>query len=87
MDKRVEFSKHALERITERGASCEFIGNAVNGGVKAVGYPSPKDQNIGILTAKDGEGTYWTAIYSGNMVITVRRAHKSEEKHYDETFR
>jgi hypothetical protein len=87
MDRRIEFTKHALERVTERGASSEFIGAAVRGGVKAVGYPSPKDPNIRILTAKDGEGKYWTAIYSGNMVITVRRAHKSEEKRYDETFR
>jgi len=87
MDNGIEFTKHALERIAERGASCEFIGNAVKGGVKAVGYPSPKDPDIRILTAKDDEGKYWTVIYSGNMVITVRRAHKSEEKRYDETFR
>jgi len=87
MDRRIEFTKHALERITERGASCEFIGTAVTGGVMAVSYPSPKNPNIRILTARDDEGKYWTVIYSGNMVITVRRAHKSEEKRYDETFR
>jgi hypothetical protein len=85
MDKGIEFTKHALERITERGANREFIGAAINGGVKAMAYPSPKDPNIRILTAKDGECKYWTAIYSENMVITVRRAHKSEEKRYDET--
>jgi len=87
MDKEIEFTKHALERITERGANCEFIETAVKGNVKAVGYPSPKNPNIRILTAKDDAGKYWTVIYSGNMIITVRRAHKSEEKRYDETFR
>jgi len=88
MDSEIEFSKHALERITERGANCEFIENALKGGVKdAMRYPSPKNPNIWILIAKDGMGKYWTVIYSEKIVITVRRAHKSEEKLYDETFR
>jgi hypothetical protein len=87
MGKEIEFTKHALERIAERGASCEFIETAVKGGVKAVGYPSPKDSIVRILTAKDSIGKYWTVIYSDNLVITVRRAHKAEEKRYDEIFR
>jgi hypothetical protein len=37
-------SKHALERIAERGASREFIETAINGGVKAAGYLSPKNE-------------------------------------------
>jgi len=81
------FTKHALERIAERGTSCEFIETAVRGGVEAMRYPSPKDPNICILTAKDDGDKYWTIVYSENTVITVRRAHKSEEKRYDETFR
>jgi hypothetical protein len=87
MDKGIEFTKHALERIAERGASREFIEMALNGGVKAVAYLSPKNHNVRILTAKDGDDKYWTAIYSENVVITVRRAHKSEEMRYGEAFR
>lgn len=86
MDRGIDFSKHALERIAERGASREFIETAVTGGVKTARYTSSKDPNIRFLTAKDGEDKYWTVIYH-ERIITVRRARKSEEKLYDKMFR
>jgi len=83
----VEFTKHALERLAERGASREFVEKMANGETKAVSFPSPKDASVRIITAMDGKGKYWTAICSANKIITVHRAHKQEEKRYDENSR
>jgi len=80
----VEFTKHALERLAERGASREFVEKMASGETLAVSFPSPKNADVRIVTAKDGKGKYWTAVCSANRVITVHRAHKQEEKRYDE---
>ena len=86
MGKGVTFTKHALERMAERNASQEFIETVVSGEAKAISFPSPKDGSIRMAIAKDGSGMFWAVIYSGKIVITVRRAHKPEEKRYEKAF-
>jgi len=80
----IEFTRHALERLAERGANREFIERVAKGEAKSISFPSPKDASVRIVTAKDDNGRYWTAICSANRVITVHRAHKSEVKRYEE---
>ena len=85
MNKGIEFTKHALERMSERGASRKFVEDIVSGTVKAISFPSPKDSSVRLITAKDSQGKHWTVIYS-SKVITVHRAHKPEEKRYEKVF-
>jgi hypothetical protein len=84
MAEKVEFTKHALERMAERGADREFVEAVIKGDVKSVSSMSEQNLAVKISTAKDSKGKHWTAIHLEGKVVTVRRAHKAEEKNYEE---
>jgi hypothetical protein len=58
MSGEIAFTKHALERMSERGASREFVESAIDGTVNSVRFPSPKDSSVQLLTAKDRKGRH-----------------------------
>jgi uncharacterized DUF497 family protein len=86
MAEKVEFTKHALERMAERGADRKFVEAAIKANVNAVDYPSQQNPAVSLLTAKDSGGKHWTAIHLEGKVVTVRRAHKSEVNRYEEKY-
>jgi hypothetical protein len=86
MSSGIAFTKHALERMAERGASREFILSVVSKNVSVLRQKSKSQPDLDILTSRDNRKMAWSVIYSENssVVVTVRRASKQEEALYDE---
>jgi len=78
------FSKHALERLRERGADKAFIESIVLRHVDAIYLKSKTEDGVTVGTGK-AAGKHWTVIFSeeSNVIITVRRASATEAKWYE----
>jgi uncharacterized DUF497 family protein len=84
MGKRI--SRHASERIEERGASFGFINKVVKGEIRRSRMPANRPDRI-ILTARDVSGRYWSVICNIETMkaVTVRRASRKEIKNYEKS--
>jgi hypothetical protein len=82
----VLFTNHAKQRLDERNADEAFIASIALDKTAFVRIPSPQDLELSMSTAKDANGKMWTVIHQGPVVVTLRRAHKPEEKRYEEKF-
>jgi hypothetical protein len=85
----IEFTKHALERLSERRASREFVAAMAAQSVKVLVQNSKSQPSLHILTARDSRGLSWSIVCneSHSMIVTVRRASKPEERLYDEIYK
>jgi hypothetical protein len=85
----IDFTKHALERLAERGASREFVGAMAAQSVKVLVQNSKSQPNLHILTARDSHGLAWSIVCNEahSIIVTVRRASKPEERLYDESYK
>jgi|GEM_PF-4201748 len=87
MEREVEFSKHAVDRIAVRGADCEFVRKFVAGVENCSCLPSSRPDCI-ILTARDSNRVLWSAICNleRTAVVTVYPAKKRERRNYGRIF-
>ena len=83
-----DISKHAHDRIKERGLSFGFVRDVVSGRVRSVRL-STKRPNCIILTALGNKNIAWSIIYDTkrNKVITVRWAHEKEKRCYEKKYK
>jgi hypothetical protein len=75
----MNITKHAFERMRERGFTVEMLGKVLR--MKTIRRgPSKKEGSSRIVAKVDG--SYWTLIVTDDMktLITVRRAHEDEEQ-------
>jgi uncharacterized DUF497 family protein len=85
---RKRLSKHARDRIKERGLSFGFVRKVVSGKVKSVRLSANRPDRV-ILTARDFLGRYWSVICNiqCTKAVTARWAHKKEIKCYEKKFK
>lgn len=71
----MNITKHALERMAERGFTSEMLVALMNG--KHIIVPTRDDKFLMIGRA---DGNFWTLILAKDMysVVSVRRSHNSE---------
>jgi uncharacterized DUF497 family protein len=71
----MNITKHALERMAERGFTPEMLATLMDG--KHVIVPTRDDKFLMIGRA---DGNFWTLILAKDMysVVSVRRSHNSE---------
>jgi len=83
-----DFSRHARDRIRERGASFGFVRKVVSGKVRSVRLGADRPNRV-ILTARDFIGRYWSVICNiqCTKAITVRRAHEKEIECYEKKYK
>ena len=72
----MNITKHALERMIERGMTPEMMANMMKG--RIIAKPS---RNGTFAVVGRSDGNFWTVLLGSDMytVITVRRAHPDEE--------
>jgi hypothetical protein len=87
MGKRIGLSRHAYDRIAERGADEDFVRKVAYGQVKRSRLNSNRP-NCVILTAWDGNGAAWSLIVNiiNNTVVTVREANEKEKENYAQKY-
>ena len=75
----MNITKHAFERMRERGFTVEMLGRVLRR-KDLVRDPSDKEGVSKIITEVDNR--FWALIVSDDMktLITVRRAHEDEEQ-------
>lgn len=72
----MNITKHAFERMLERGFTPEMLGKFLTGNYKV----KPSNDEDCILLIGYVDGSIWTLVVSNNLkrLITVRKAHKNE---------
>lgn len=82
----MKFTKHALDRMAERGASREFVESVVSKSVPVLRKKSKSQPDLVLLTSRDSKRIAWSVVCDEDLpvVVTVRRASKQEEALYDE---
>jgi uncharacterized DUF497 family protein len=83
-----DFSRHARDRIRERGVGFGFVRKVVSGKVRSVRLNADRPDRV-ILTARDFIGRFWSVIcdIECTEVITVRWAHKKEMRYYEKKYK
>jgi len=83
MGKRVFISKHARDRIRERGADKDFVQKVVFGRVRRSRLNSDRPDCV-IYTAWDANGVAWSVVVyiKKNIILTVREADEKERENY-----
>ena len=72
----MKITKHAFERMKERGFSPEMLVNMMDGRVI-----TRQSRNGTYVVVGKADGRFWAVLVDSDMytVITVRRAHPDEE--------
>ena len=75
----MNITKHAFERMRERGFTVEMLGKVLRR--KDLVRDSSDKEGVSKITS-DVDNRFWTLIVSDDLktLITVRRAHADEEK-------
>ena len=71
----MNITKHALERMAERGFTPEMLATLISGRVSVI---PTRDERF-LVTGK-ADGKFWTLVLAKDMysVVSVRRSHNSE---------
>ena len=71
----MNITKHAFERMNERGMTPEMLATLMDGKIAVVPTRDEKFLVVGLA-----DGKMWTVVMASDMytVVTVRRSHKEE---------
>jgi len=77
------FTKHAQERMLERGYSQEEVLMVLDGEVPSIIYPSPKENTVDLYFGKIGEKFIMIPVdRTTQSIITIRAMRKGEKNQY-----
>lgn len=72
----MNITKHALERMAERGFTSEMLAILINGKTSVV---PTRDEKFLVIGKADGK--FWTLVFAKDLysLVSVRRSHGEEE--------
>jgi hypothetical protein len=77
------FTKHCLERLSERGYAKDEVLSVLDGDVPSFVYPSPKEESVDLYFGRVGEKFLMIPVDRLNRtIITVRPMRKGEKENY-----
>jgi hypothetical protein len=79
----LHFTKHALQRMKERGYTAEDVLMVLEGDTSTLVYPSPKESTVDLYFGRAGEKFMMIPVdRSQSSIITVRPMRRAEKNIY-----